>query len=193
MTHKHISKIGMGRQISKRLFFSLTKFHSSSTPFSVWIVIVWWWVWLFPPPRTGRPASITANNTDWLPHRKWKNQQTTGVPGVVSEIKEQSFSVKKVIECAGLIVCVSLSRWKYKHTKRKWLTPKKKKKEKRISCVLNWEEEVAKNETISIIFVLSYFPEAAGRISFDSFTRIKSLGFSLVSGGGGVLKVCTVQ
>jgi hypothetical protein len=34
MTHKHISKIGMGRQKSKRLFFSLTKFHSSSTPFS---------------------------------------------------------------------------------------------------------------------------------------------------------------
>jgi hypothetical protein len=27
---------------------------------------------------------------------------------------------------------------------------------------------------------LSYFPEAAGRISSDSFTRIKSLGFSLV-------------
>ena len=32
-----------------------------------------------------------------------KNKQTTGVPGVVSEIKEQSFSVKKVIACAGLI------------------------------------------------------------------------------------------
>ena len=28
--------------------------------------------------------------------------------------------------------------------------------------------------------MLSYFPEAAGKISFDSFTRIKSLGFSLV-------------
>ena len=129
------------------------------------------------------PASKQHRLINHIANEK-KNKQTTGVPGVVSEFKEQSFSVKKVIECAGLIVCVSLSRWKHKHTKRKWLTPKKKKKEKRISCVLNWEKEVAKKWRGFQSFLLSYFPEAAGKISFDSFTRIKSLSFSLVSGAG---------
>jgi hypothetical protein len=40
--------------------------------------------------------------------------------------------------------------------------------------------ERSSKKLISIIFVLSYFPEATGRISFDSFTRINSLSFSLV-------------
>ncbi len=128
MTHKHISKIGMGRQKSKRLFFHFTKFHSSSTPFTVWIVMVWWWVCSFPSGRAGQHHQQTKSIDYHIANEK-TNKQTTGVPGVVSEIKEQSVSVKEVTP--GQIVCVSLSRWKHKQMiKRKWLTPKKKKKRK---------------------------------------------------------------
>ena len=115
ITHKHISKIGMGRQKSKRLFFSRSR---NSTRRLLHFQFELWWsgdgCGSFPPGRAGQqttPIDYHIANE--------KNKQRTGVPGVVSEIKEQSFSVKKVIECAGLIVCVSLSRWKHKHTKRK--------------------------------------------------------------------------
>ena len=99
----------------------------------------------------------------------------------MSEIKEQSFSVKKVIACAGLIVsCLSTDG--NTNTQR----GKRKKNEFLVRVKLRGRSS-KKMKRISIIFVLSYFPDAAGRISFDSFTRIKSLGFSLVSGAGGVL------